>query len=230
MRKVWLSLLVAGALSVLYWAAFLAVAYSVLAGDRRDGGGPGSGAWVLVIGAGVALYALALWLWWAWAGRAWRPLTAGELAAARAVFGDAIAWDRVRIYPRGFTPFQPRNVAVTPLGAVHFRRADFRPDFSGSWSDMAWLIHELVHVWQHQSGVPVLLRGLVERRYHYDSLDPAKPFARYGIEQQAAIVEDWFRRTRGIGPRYGAGSEADYRAVIPFLPKGSEVARTALLA
>jgi hypothetical protein len=230
MRKVWLSLLIAGVLSLIYWAAFLAVAYSVLAGDPREGGTPATGAWILVIGAGVALYALALWLWWAWAGRAWRALTPDELSAARAVFGDAIDWDRVRIYPRGFTPFQPRNVAVTPLGAVHFRRADFRPDFSGRWSDMAWLIHELVHVWQHQTGVPVLLRGLVERRYHYGVLDPAKPFARYGIEQQAAIVEDWFRRTRGIGPRYGSGSEADYRAVIPFLPEWSEGAPPALPA
>lgn len=230
MRKVWLSLLIAGVLSLLYWAALLAVAYSVVAGDRREGGGPDAGAWVVVIGAGGALYALALWLWWAWAGRAWRPLTPGELAAARAVFGTAINWDLVRIYSRGFTPFQPRNVAVTPLGAVHFRRANFRPDFSGCWSDMAWLIHELVHVWQYQTGVPVILRGLVERRYNYGALDPAKPLARYGIEQQAAIVEDWFRRTRGIGPRYGSGSETDYRAVIPFLPRGSEGAPSALPA
>lgn len=230
MRKVWPSLLVAGVLSLLYWAAFLAVAYSVLAGDPRDGGGPNTGAWVLVIGAGVALYALALSIWWAWAGRKWRPLTPGELAAAREVFGEALAWNRVRIYPRGFTPFQPRNVAVSPMGAVHFRRADFRDDFSCSWSDMAWLIHELVHVWQYQTGVPVIVRGLVERRYRYGMLDPAKPLARYGIEQQAAIVEDWFRRTRGIGPRYGTGSEAEYRAVIPFLPEWSEGAPLALPA
>lgn len=218
MRKVWSSLLIGAALSLLYGAALVAVAYSVLAGDRRDGSGPGVGTTALVWAIGLALYVGALCAWWAWAGRRWRPLTAGELAAARQVFGEAIAWDRVRIYPRGFTPFQPRNTAVSPLGAVHFRRADFLPDFSTTWTDMAWLIHELVHVWQHQTGVPVILRGLVERTYAYGALDPGKPLARYGIEQQAAIVEDWFRLTRGQRPWRGTGCAEDYRTVIPFLP------------
>ena len=219
MRKVWLSLLIGLALSALYWAAFVAVAFSLLAGDRRDGVQPGTGAWLLVVAAGLALYGAALWLWWAWAGRRWRPLTPGELAAARGVFGDAIAWDRVRIYPRGFTPFQPRNTAVSPLGAVHFRRADYLPDFSVRWRDMAWLVHELTHVWQHQTGVPVILRGLVERRYAYGSLDPSKQLELYGIEQQAAIVEDWFRRTCGQQAWRGSASDENYRAVIPFLPR-----------
>lgn len=219
MRKMWLSLVIGVALSALYWAAFVMVAYGLLAGDRRDGTQPEAWLAVLVWAAGLALYLLALWLWWAWAGRRWRRLTAGELAAAGGVFGEAINWDRVRVYPRGFTPFQPRHTAVSPLGAVHFRRADFLPDFSTRWSDMAWLIHELAHVWQYHTGVPVILRGLVERRYHYGALDPGKPLHRYGIEQQAAIVEDWFRQTRGVPPHRGTGSEADYRAVIPFLPR-----------
>lgn len=229
MRKVWLSLLIAGMLSLLYWAAFLLVAYAWLVGDRRDGWSPGTVMVAAVYGLGIALYCAMLWAWWAWSGRRWRSLTAGELDAARAVFGDAIDWDRVRIYPRGFTPFQPRDVAVSPLGAVHFRRANFLPDYSGSWSDMAWLIHELTHVWQYQTGVPVILRGLVERRYQYDAIDAAKPLTAYGIEQQAAIVEDWFRMSRGQRTARGSGTAAEYRAVIPFLP-GSEAAPTALSA
>lgn len=152
----------------------------------------------------------------------WRGLTAGELAAARGVFGDAIAWARVRIYARGFTPFQPRRTAVTPLGAVHFRAQDWLPDFSGHWADMAWLIHELVHVWQYQQGQWVIVRGLWERRYAYGALDRSKPFVRHGIEQQAAIVEDWFRRTHYQPAHRGSGSDADYRAVIPFLPRSGE--------
>ena len=219
MRKVWLSVIIWAALTILYAGAFVIVAYGLLAGDRQDGSRPSEWQVLLVYGAGLALYLLGLWLWWAWAGRRWRALTLGELAAARSVFGDALAWERVRIYPRGFTPFQPRHTAVSPLGAVHFRRADFLPDYSVKWSDMAWLIHELVHVWQHQTGVPVILRGLVERRYAYDVLDAGKPLAAYGIEQQAAIVEDWFRLTCGVVGRWGTGSEADYRAVIPFLPR-----------
>lgn len=218
MRKVWLGVMIGALLSVLYWAAFAAIAFSVLAGDRGHGGVVPASAVAGLWAAGVALWLLLLWAVFGRRERG-RPLTAGELAAAREVFGDAIAWDRVRIVPRGFTPFQPKRTAVTPLGAVHFRREDWLPDFSGTWHDMAWLIHELVHVWQHQTGVPVILRGLWERRYAYDALDPAKPLEGYGIEQQAAIVEDWFRRTRGVPAWRGAGSEADYRAVIPFLPR-----------
>lgn len=207
--------LLGAVLSLAYWVGFVAVAYSLLAGDRQNGAQPGATAWLLVFAAGVALYVLAVW---AWRGRRWRSLTPGELAAAQQVFGDAIDWHRVRIYARGFTPFQPRRTAVTPLGAVHFRRADWSPDFSTNWADMAWLIHELVHVWQHQTGVLVIWRGLFERTYAYGALDPARSFARYGIEQQAAIVEDWFRLSRGQRPWRGTGTPEEYHAVIPFLP------------
>jgi hypothetical protein len=218
MRRVWLSLVIGVVLTLVYWAICVAIAYSLFAGDRRDGA-PAAGEPLLFWLAAAVLWLLALGAA-VWRGRgAWRVLTAGELAAARGVFGDAIAWERVRIYARGFTPFQPRHVAVSPLGAVHFRREDFLPDFSTRWNDMAWLIHELVHVWQHQTGVPVILRGLWERRYQYGALDPAKPLVRYGIEQQGAIVEDWFRITQGQPAWRGSGSEADYRAVIPFIPE-----------
>lgn len=217
MRKVRPSVPIAAVLSLLYWAGFVVVAYSLLAGDRRDGSPVGTGAVVTVWAIGVALWLYGLWL--VFRSRGWRPLTAGELAAARGVFGEAIVWERVRIYARGFTPFQPRHVAVTPLGAVHFRGEDFLPDYSTQSDDMAWLIHELAHVWQYQTGVPVILRGLWERRYEYGALDPAKPLHRYGIEQQAAIVEDWFRRSCGQDPTRGTGSDAAYRAVISFLPR-----------
>ena len=157
-----------------------------------------------------------------WRNRAARGLTAGELAAARGVFGDAIDWGRVRIHARPFMPLHPRGVAMCPLGAVHFHAEDCRPDFSADWRGMAWLIHELTHVWQHQTGVWVIVRGIWERRYRYGALDPARPLPRYGIEQQAAIVEDWYRMTRGQPPWRGSGSAADYRAVIPFLPRSAE--------
>lgn len=213
--KTWRSLLIGVALSALYWPVFIAVAYSILAGDRRDGGAAGTVATAAVWAIGAALWLFGLWYF---VRPSARRLTEGELTAAREVFGDAIDWDRVHVHARGFTPFQPSGMAVSPLGAVHFGRADHLPDFSVSWDKMAWLIHELAHVWQYQTGVRVILRGLWERRYEYGVLDPARPLHRYGIEQQAAIVEDWFRQTRGVPPHRGSGSAADYRAVIPFLP------------
>ena len=162
-------------------------------------------------------------LWWTRTRP--RGLTPGEEKAARGVFGAAIDWGRVRIWARPFVPFQPKRTAVTPRGAIHFRPEDHLPDFSLRPFDMTWLIHELVHVWQHQEGQWVLPRGLWERRYDYGVLDRARPFRRYGIEQQAAIVEDWFRLTQGYAPYRGSGSVADYRAVIPFLPDPPGAAR-----
>ena len=150
-----------------------------------------------------------------------RRLAAGELAAARAVFGDAIDWARVRIHPRPFFWLQRPGTAMSPNGAVYFHSVDHRDDFSGEWRGMAWLIHELTHVWQHQSGQWVIPRGLWERRYTYGVLDPGRPLVRYGIEQQAAIVEDWYRLTQGEPPWRGRGAAEDYRAVIPFLPERS---------
>ncbi|WP_425229820.1 vgr related protein [Sphingomonas sp.] len=147
-----------------------------------------------------------------------RGLAPGELVAARAVFGDAIDWVRVRVFARPFVPMQTKRTAVTPWGAIHFRPEDHLPDFSISWDNMAWLIHELVHVWQHQTGQWVIPRGFWERNYQYGALDPLKPFERYGIEQQAAIVEDWYRLTQHRAAWRGSGRAADYRAVIPFLP------------
>ena len=72
--------------------------------------------------------------------------------------------------------------------------------------------------WRRIGGAvgPVLLRGLYERRYQYGTLAPGKPLRRYGIEQQAAIVEDWFRITQGLAQQRGTGSAAAYRAVLPF--------------
>lgn len=145
----------------------------------------------------------------------------GELRAAGDVFGDAIDWHRVRLYARPFLWLQPRGTATSPNGAVYFHAVDHRPDFSVEWRGMAWLIHELTHVWQHQSGQWVIPRGLWERRYRYGVIDPGRPLERWGIEQQAAIVEDWYRLTQGQMPWRGSGSVADYRAVIPFLPVGA---------
>lgn len=138
---------------------------------------------------------------------------------ARPIFGVAVNFAAVRVYARGYTPFQPRRVAVCPNGFIYFTRHAFKADFSTNLHDRAWMIHELVHVWQHQTGVNVLLRGIFERRYRY-ALDRERSLAAYGIEQQASIVEDYFRMLSGLAPHRGDGAMADYRAVIPFLPQG----------
>jgi hypothetical protein len=144
-----------------------------------------------------------------------RLLTIGEKAEARAVFGEALNLDRVRVHARPRFFFQPKGTAMSPNGHVYYHARDCRADFACGPAPMAWLIHELAHVWQHQTGQWVLLRGMVERRYDYGRLTMASRFADFGLEQQASIVEDYYRQTMGLAPRHGEGALAAYKRLVP---------------
>jgi hypothetical protein len=131
-----------------------------------------------------------------------RPLTDGERALAHGMFGAAIDYDRVRLHRAKWWPFQPRQYIMAPDGDIWFhpQGSAWREDYAEAGIDLqALLIHELTHVWQHQSGINLLLRRHPFCRYAYD-LTPGKPLARYGIEQQAMIVEDMFRLRRTGAP------------------------------
>lgn len=148
-----------------------------------------------------------------------RLLTPDERRYATMMFGVSIDYARVRIHARRAYPFQPAKTAMAPNGHIYFPPAVYRPDFSIEIGLAAWLVHELVHVWQHQHGMWVRVLGALCRRYDYGDLAIApKPFRSFQIEQQASIVEDWFRISHGLAPRRGTGSPDDYRRIIPFLP------------
>ncbi|MES2019324.1 MAG: Rhs element Vgr protein [Pseudomonadota bacterium] len=126
----------------------------------------------------------------------WRALTAGEAAMARCLFGEAIDYDRVRIYRRRYLPFglQPMHCAMAPNGHIYFHQSRCLPDFSGG-SALArhWFMHEMVHVWQHQLGYPVRLRGAVRIGLNYDyALDVALTLADYNMEAQGELLADYF--------------------------------------
>lgn len=58
-------------------------------------------------------------------------------------------------------------------------------------------VHEMVHVWQHQSGIFLPLARHPFCRYDY-KLVPGKNFASYGIEQQAEIVSHIYLLKQGL--------------------------------
>jgi hypothetical protein len=131
-----------------------------------------------------------------------RSLTAGEVALARSVFGNAIDYDRISLIKRKWWPLQPRNSAMTPMGNIYFHPK------GGAWSDdfsteslrrQAFFIHEMTHVWQTQVKgrfyLPLMRHPFCRYRYR---LDPDKPFERYGLEQQAEIVAHRFLADRGV--------------------------------
>lgn len=148
-----------------------------------------------------------------------RPLSPGELRLAGGMFGTAIDFARVRIHNRKAYFFQPAGTAITPNGEIYFPPQSYQADFSRTVGDAAWLIHELTHVWQHQRGMWVRVRGMLNRRYAYGDLSRAqKAFTSFGIEKQASIVADCFLLRHKARPTRGSGALADYERLIPFLP------------
>ena len=131
-----------------------------------------------------------------------RGLTEGERRLARSEFGEALDLDGIRLmgtpwpFDRAFVPGRwlgrdwilwpgrslPEDFAVAPVAL------------------QAVLIHEMVHVWQAQRGVNLLVgklrAGDGPKAYGY-------PAVRCGwdalnLEQQAVAVEDRFRARRGL--------------------------------
>lgn len=148
-----------------------------------------------------------------------RPLTHGERALAKGVFGDAIDYDRVEIRRRKWVFFQPRHVVMAPMGHMHFHPLGdiYCDDFCETPVERQGLfIHEMVHVWQAQRRgrwFLVLMRWPFDR-YSY-TLKPGWPLERYGLEQQAEIVRHHFLLSKGRTVPGAAGIKA-YRAILPF--------------
>lgn len=146
-----------------------------------------------------------------------RPLTRAETALASSVFGDAIAYDRVKIHNAKWIFFQPRNTAMAPDGGIWFHpKGDlYCADFcEGHVNEQGLFIHEMTHVWQRQSGIFLPLRRHPFCRYDY-SLKPGWPLKRYGIEQQAEIVRHAFLLREGRKVPGAAGLEV-YESLLSF--------------
>ncbi|WP_281649177.1 hypothetical protein [Parendozoicomonas sp. Alg238-R29] len=151
-----------------------------------------------------------------------RLLTAGEIKICKTVFDNNVNYSTVRVYHESFFPFgmQPNNVAMAPNGNIYFDPAGelYEQDFSkADIHAQALLVHEMVHVWQHQKGINVKLRGTFERTYKYLPLTPDKKFADYNIEQQGDIVRDFFYLLNGYKKSEWPHISV-YRKLIPFEP------------
>jgi hypothetical protein len=123
-----------------------------------------------------------------------RGLTAGEVAMASMLFGDAIDYAKVCIIGRRYMPFQPRNCAMTPNGSMYFHRSCFLDDYSAA--DVGarhWFMHEMAHVWQYQLGYPVRLRGAVRIGLDYRyRLRAGATLADFNMEAQGDLLADYF--------------------------------------
>jgi hypothetical protein len=149
-----------------------------------------------------------------------RPLTQTELQAGRAIYGDAIDWDKVRIVQGGIVAeilernggraFVPGNFIIAP------------ENFAQAVNGRDVLIHELMHVYQYQRGglsyaIESIHGQATEGRGFYNyggpdgllrALEKGKSFRDFNVEQQAMIIQDYYRLinwlpTTAWGVRFG---------------------------
>lgn len=137
-----------------------------------------------------------------------RALTAGETGLAKSMFGQIIAYPKVRILQIPRMHFG----AMVPWGRI-IVFADWRApqDFTeADIKEQSWFIHEMAHVWQAARGIVLPLAKLcaLGRGAYRVQLKPGQPLAAYNIEAQAEIARlVWLARAGGAAP------EADLEAL-----------------
>lgn len=136
-----------------------------------------------------------------------RDLTAGEVLLARELFKSSIDYARVKIHQGKYWRFQYDNTGMTPNGEIYIHGSPYSADYGVEGPEKkAFLIHEMTHVWQWQRNIlhvrtSAILEAIKHRQdyvpdaYKY-KLEESKDLIDFNIEQQAAIVEDYYRVVR----------------------------------
>lgn len=130
-------------------------------------------------------------------------------------------------YGPRFPGLQKHDEFVTLEGHIYPGKSIYKDNYSSEYEKLkATYIHEFVHVWQHQNNKHVGLRAAVAhagRGYDYLPLEKGKPFSSYNVEQQGAMVEDYFLLKRRLAARWAKKfgktppSIEQLRALIPIV-------------
>lgn len=148
-----------------------------------------------------------------------RPLTEREINLASSIFGESLAYKRVRVDERAYLGPRTGNFCYVSGYTIN------------SWGAMsdAILIHELTHVWQYQHlGIVYIPRALAAQYssegYDYGGVKALreaivinKTLLDFNYEQQADIIEDYFRLSMGIRPSWGNGTADNLEVYAHFL-------------
>jgi hypothetical protein len=158
-----------------------------------------------------------------------RRLSIREEALARTVFGNSVAYDRVRVLTTGIAPgTTPGNTIRLPsdFTIVDWRAAEDpatqqRP-LNHEYAQL--LIHEMTHVWQYQHAGPgyvttslgqqlvaSMTRGSRNFAYAY-TLNGGESFFDFAPEQQAFIVENYYAMMRDQGFLDAGMLTVDYKS------------------
>jgi hypothetical protein len=160
-----------------------------------------------------------------------RNLTNSEIALVKPIFKNTLPYYVIKCDVNRGDVGGAGN-SITPAGVAYFSRQIYSIDFSKSAPSDKWIfVHEMAHVWQWYHGVyPVwaALGAFLENPANYGdaydySIDKGKPLRRYNLEQQAAIIADYWALTTGhVQPKYNRNNNAtivDYQPLIAELQK-----------
>lgn len=159
-----------------------------------------------------------------------RHLTGEEIHILEPVFKDTLKYHSISCTINKLNIGGVGN-SITPAGIPYFSKLIYCADFSKAGDADQWVfVHEMMHVWQWQHGTYVVNEAIgvaITHRdyataYPYD-LVSGKKLTDYNIEQQAAIVADyWWLDATQAPPRYNNNKRAakgDYSELIDQLQK-----------
>ncbi|MEZ4887002.1 MAG: hypothetical protein R3E32_19890 [Chitinophagales bacterium] len=139
--------------------------------------------------------------WWTVFQPNCRPLNELELIEAKRVFKDSLPYDLIQIHENSPLAYMgARRIGALDLGicicyTIHFTRSIYAKEGN---NDMAWLIHELVHVAQLEYvGTQYMTEALhAQATTGYDYGGPTgiegKQFMDFNREQQGCIPADYY--------------------------------------
>ena len=159
-----------------------------------------------------------------------RPLTAGEKELLFPIFDNTIDYDNQSVGQNfgntggEYNSFTPGYV---PNMSTHIWSWDYSTAVD---ANAAVFVHEMVHVWQAGHGSHNILRGLYlwmrydhitgdyDHAYDYN-LDSSNSLADFNMEQQAQIIEDYYRVFKGLSPQRNGGPRKSTSDYLPdYLP------------
>ncbi len=128
-----------------------------------------------------------------------RPMTQGEIALAKPIFGDTIPYEEVRIFNRSptYNLSDKKNIAFVHHSNMYLseRMGPNRYDMKADDDHAEDFVHELAHLWQYHA------RGFSnksgDQSYSYNLKDHPR-FEDFNQEQQAEIVLEYFNRHRTL--------------------------------
>jgi hypothetical protein len=153
-----------------------------------------------------------------------RPLTDGEKALLKPIFGDTLDYDR-QVVARNDSNTGGEWNSFTPGYLPNMSTHLWSWDYSTAVTEHAAVfVHEMVHVWQSGHGSHNILRGAYlwikydeyEHAYKYN-LDSSSSFSYFNMEQQGAIIEDYYLVSKGLTAENNTGMRANLGAYLPYI-------------